>query len=157
MLAHVVTLPADRYTVVDANLIPTGELRPVKGTPFDFTYAPRHRRAHCVQVPGGYDHNWVLNRPPASAAAATVYVSATTGRTHGSDHRPARRAVLHRQLPRRLVDRQGGVRSTASTRGFCLETQHFPDSPNQPKFPNTILKPGETYHTTTSYTFGVRR
>jgi len=79
VLAHVVTIPADRYTVVDAKLIPTGELRPVAGTPFDFR-TPHAIGARIAQVPGGYDHNWVLSNPTGQYSAATVY-EPTTGRT----------------------------------------------------------------------------
>jgi aldose 1-epimerase len=154
VLAHQVTLPADRYTVVDANLIPTGELKPVKGTPFDFTSA--HAIGERIaQVPGGYDHNWVLNQATGQHSAATVY-EPTTGRTmEVTTDEPGVQFYTGNFLDGSLKGKDGVVYGKHA--GFCLETQHFPDSPNQAKFPSTILKPGETYHTTTSYTFGVRK
>ena len=154
VLAHVLTIPADRYTVVDANLIPTGELKPVKGTPFDFT-TPHAIGERIAQVPGGYDHNWVLNNATGQHSAATVY-EPTTGRTlEVTTDKPGVQFYTGNFLDGSLTGKNGTVYGKHA--GFCLETQHFPDSPNQPKFPNTILKPGETYHTTTSYTFGVRK
>ncbi|WP_416139008.1 aldose epimerase family protein [Hymenobacter psoromatis] len=154
VLAHMVTIPADRYTVVDANLIPTGELRPVKGTPFDFT-TPHAIGERIAQVPGGYDHNWVLNQTTGQHSAATVF-EPTTGRTlEVTTDQPGVQFYTGNFLDGTLTGKGGVVYGKHA--GFCLETQHFPDSPNQPKFPSTILKPGETYHTTTSYTFGVRK
>jgi aldose 1-epimerase len=153
VLAHQVTIPADRYTVVDDKLIPTGELKPVKGTPFDFTTA--HAIGERIaQVPGGYDHNWVLNQASGQHSAATVY-EPTTGRTmEVTTDEPGVQFYTGNFLDGSLKGKNGVVYGKHA--GFCLETQHFPDSPNQPKFPSTILKPGQTYHTTTSYTFGVR-
>jgi aldose 1-epimerase len=154
VLAHQVTIPADRYTVVDDKLIPTGELKPVKGTPFDFT-TPHAIGERIAQVPGGYDHNWVLNQATGQHSAATVY-EPTTGRTmEVTTDEPGVQFYTGNFLDGSLKGKDGVVYGKHA--GFCLETQHFPDSPNQPKFPSTILKPGETYHTTTSYTFGVRK
>ena len=154
VLAHQVTIPADRYTVVDATLIPTGELKPVKGTPFDFT-TPHAIGERIAQVPGGYDHNWVLNQATGQHSAATVY-EPTTGRTmEVTTDEPGVQFYTGNFLDGTLKGKNGVVYGKHA--GFCLETQHFPDSPNQPKFPSTILKPGQTYHTTTSYTFGVRK
>ena len=154
VLAHQVTIPADRYTVVDAQLIPTGELRPVKGTPFDFT-ASHAIGERIGQVPGGYDHNWVLNQASGQHVAATVY-EPTTGRTmQVTTDQPGVQFYTGNFLDGTLTGHGGTTYGKHA--GFCLETQHFPDSPNQPKFPSTILKPGETYHTTTTYTFGVRK
>jgi len=154
VLAHQVTIPADRYTVVDANLIPTGELKPVKGTPFDFT-TPHAIGERIAQVPGGYDHNWALNQTTGQHSAATVY-EPTTGRTlEVTTDEPGVQFYTGNFLDGSLKGKDGVVYGKHA--GFCLETQHFPDSPNQPKFPSTILKPGQTYHTTTSYTFGVRK
>lgn len=154
VLAHQVTIPADRYTVVDDKLIPTGELKPVKGTPFDFT-TPHAIGERIAQVPGGYDHNWVLNQATGQHSAATVY-EPTTGRTmEVTTDEPGVQFYTGNFLDGSLKGKGGVVYGKHA--GFCLETQHFPDSPNQPKFPSTILKPGQTYHTTTSYTFGVRK
>ncbi|MFD1875083.1 aldose epimerase family protein [Hymenobacter bucti] len=154
VLAHQVTIPADRYTVVDDKLIPTGELKAVKGTPFDFTSA--HAIGERIaQVPGGYDHNWVLNQATGKHSAATVY-EPTTGRTmEVTTDEPGVQFYTGNFLDGSLKGKDSVVYGKHA--GFCLETQHFPDSPNQKEFPSTILKPGETYHTTTSYTFGVRK
>lgn len=154
ILGHEVTLPADRYTVVDATLIPTGELRPVKGTPFDFT-APHTIGERIAQVPGGYDHNWVLNGAAGQHAAATVY-EPISGRTlEVSTDEPGMQFYTGNFLDGTLTGKGGTV--YGKNAGFCLETQHFPDSPNQPKFPSTVLKPGETYRSSSTYTFGVRK
>ncbi|WP_054413596.1 aldose epimerase family protein [Hymenobacter sp. DG25A] len=153
ILGHVVTMPADRYTVVDAGLIPTGELRPVKGTPFDFT-APHAIGERISQVPGGYDHNWVLNETQGLHAAAQVY-EPTTGRTmEVRTTEPGIQFYTGNFLDGTLKGKEGKVYGQHA--GFCLETQHFPDSPNQPAFPNTILQPGEIFKSTTIYQFGVR-
>jgi aldose 1-epimerase len=154
VLGHQVTLPADRYTVVDAGLIPTGELRPVKGTPFDFT-SPHTIGERIGQVPGGYDHNWVLNQASGLHAAASVY-EPTTGRTmEVTTTEPGVQFYTGNFLDGTLKGKGGVVYGKHA--GFCLETQHFPDSPNQPSFPSTILKPGQTLHSTTIYKFGVRQ
>ncbi|WP_375416800.1 aldose epimerase family protein [uncultured Hymenobacter sp.] len=154
---HVLTLNADRYTVVDNTLIPTGELRPVQGTPMDF------RQPHAIgerlakvegPAPGGYDHNWVLNGQ-GMRAVATVY-EPTTGRTMEMlTDQPGVQFYSGNFLDGKLKGKGGTVYNQHY--GFCLETQHFPDSPNQPKFPSTILRPGETFKSTTIYKFGVRK
>ncbi|SFQ24402.1 aldose epimerase family protein [Hymenobacter arizonensis] len=155
ILNHEVTIPADRYTVVDATLIPTGELRPVKGTPFDFT-TPHTIGERIAQVPGGYDHNWVLNNASAKMhAAATVY-EPVSGRTmEVTTDEPGIQFYTGNFLDGTLKGKAGTTYGKHA--GFCLETQHFPDSPNQPKFPNTVLKPGETFRSTSVYKFGVRK
>ncbi|MCI1186711.1 galactose-1-epimerase [Hymenobacter sp. DH14] len=154
ILAHKVTIPADRYTVVDADLIPTGELRPVKGTPFDFT-TPHAIGERIAQVPGGYDHNWVLNNTTGQHSAATVYDPASGRTMEVTTDQPGIQFYTGNFLDGTLKGKGGTVYGKHA--GFCLETQHFPDSPNQPKFPSTVLKPGETYHTVSTYTFGVRK
>jgi len=153
ILSHELTLDADRYTVVDNTLIPTGELRPVQGTPFDF------RQPHTIgeridQVPGGYDHNWALNGS-GMRKVATVY-EPTSGRTMTvTTDQPGIQFYSGNFLNGSITGKGGVVYGKHA--GLALETQHFPDSPNQKSFPNTILKPGETYHTTTEYQFGVRK
>ncbi|UPL51216.1 galactose mutarotase [Hymenobacter sublimis] len=154
ILGHVVTIDADRYNVVDAGLIPTGELRPVKGTPFDFT-TPHAIGERIGQVPGGYDHNWALNQASGMHPAATVY-EPTSGRTMTvQTTEPGLQFYTGNFLDGTLRGKGGTVYGKHA--GFCMETQHFPDSPNQPKFPSTILQPGQTLQSTTTYTFGVRR
>jgi aldose 1-epimerase len=154
ILGHEVTIPADRYTVVDATLIPTGELRAVKGTPFDFT-TPHTIGERIAQVEGGYDHNWVLNSATGQHAAASVY-EPVSGRTmEVTTNQPGVQFYTGNFLDGSLTGKGGTVYGKHA--GFCLETQHFPDSPNQPTFPSTILQPGQTVHTSTSYKFGVRK
>ena len=153
VLAHKLELAADRYTVVDADLIPTGELRPVAGTPFDFT-TPQAIGARIAQVPGGYDHNWVLRGGPGPHPAARVYDPASGRTLTVTTDQPGVQLYSGNFLDGSLVGR-GGV-GYGRHAGFCLETQHFPDSPNQPAFPNTVLRPGETWRSRTAYAFGVR-
>ncbi|RYY14701.1 MAG: galactose mutarotase, partial [Cytophagaceae bacterium] len=156
VLNHEVQLLADRFTPVDSTAIPTGELAPVAGTPFDFT------TAHAIgqrlgQVPGGYDHNWVLaDHPrPAPALAATVH-EPTSGRTLAVyTDQPGVQFYTGNFLDGTLTGQGGTVYGPNA--GFCLETQHFPDSPNQPSFPSTVLRPGETFRSVTEYRFGVRK
>ena len=151
VLSHEITLAADRYTVVDATLIPTGELRPVAGTPFDFT-AAHAIGARIAQVPGGYDHNFVLN--PAGPAARVF--DPASGRTlEVTTDQPGIQLYTGNLLDGSLTGKGGTVYGPHA--GFCLETQHFPDSPNQPGFPSTILRPGEVFQSTTIYQFGVRK
>ncbi|MDQ2771785.1 MAG: galactose mutarotase [Bacteroidota bacterium] len=151
ILAHEVTLPADRYTVVDATQIPTGELRPVAGTAFDFR-TPHAIGERIGQVPGGYDHNWVLHQAAGPHPAATVY-DPVSGRTlHVATDQPGVQFYTGNFLDGTLTGKGGTVYGQHA--GFCLETQHFPDSPNQPAFPNTILRPGETFHSRSTYQFG---
>lgn len=161
ILDHMLTINADRFTPVDAGLIPTGELRPVAGTPFDF------RQPHAIgerinsddeqiKLGRGYDHNWVLNRAGTGLETAARVSDPKSGRVlevlttepaiqfytgnflDGSFHGKGGKAYQHRGA-------------------LCLETQHYPDSPNHPDFPSTVLKPGQTYDTTTVFRFTVQK
>jgi aldose 1-epimerase len=155
VLDHELHLLADRYTVVDDTAIPTGELRAVVGTPFDFT-TPYTIGARIGQVLGGYDHNWVLadGLRPQPALAAEVY-GPLSGRTmRVRTDQPGVQFYAGNFLDG-SVRGHGGV-AYGPNYGFALETQHFPDSPNQPSFPSTVLRPGETFRSTTEYEFGVR-
>ena len=152
VLDHEVMLAADRYTVVDENQIPTGELRPVSGTPFDFR-RPHAIGARIARVPGGYDHNWVLNQPLGPAPAATVYDPASGRTLTVLTDQPGVQFYTGNFLDGSLQGK-GGV-AYGPYAGLCLETQHFPDSPNQPGFPGTILRPGDTFRSTSRYQFGV--
>ena len=160
ILQHRLTLHADLYTPTDAGQIPTGEIAPVAGTPFDFRTATaigaridadheQIRRGH------GYDHNFVINgfdpsKAPVLHSTARV-VDPASGRTLDvATTEPGVQFYAGNNLD---TAANGFGRRTA----FCLETQHFPDSPNHPGFPSTILRPGETYRSTTVYTFGVTR
>ncbi|UOR03715.1 galactose mutarotase [Hymenobacter aerilatus] len=154
VLAHQVMIPADRYTVVNDQLIPTGELRPVKGTPFDFK-TPHAIGERIAQVPGGYDHNWALNNPSGMHQAASVY-EPTTGRTlEVTTTEPGVQFYTGNFLDGTLTGKNNVT--YGKNAGFCLETQHFPDSPNQADFPSTTLKPGDTLQSTTIFKFGVRK
>jgi galactose mutarotase-like enzyme len=160
VLGHEVEISADRFTPVDATLIPTGALTPVAGTPFDFR-TPVALGARIEQpdaqlrAGGGYDHNFVLNRPgPGLFLAARVF-EPTTGRTlEVRTTEPGLQLYSGNFLDGTITGKGG--RGYARRSGLCLETQHFPDSPNHPDFPTTILRPGERYRSRTVYTFGVR-
>jgi galactose mutarotase-like enzyme len=160
VLGHELEISADHFTPVDATLIPTGALTPVAGTPFDFrTPAPLGARIEQadgqLRAGGGYDHNFVLNRPgPGLFLAARVF-EPTTGRTlEVRTTEPGLQLYSGNFLDGTITGKAGHV--YARRYGVCLETQHFPDSPNHPDFPSTILRPGEQYRSRTVYTFGVR-
>jgi aldose 1-epimerase len=161
ILQHSLTINADRYTPVDGTLIPTGELAAVKGTPFDFTTATaigaRINDSHPQLKNGqGYDHNFVLNRTGSDLSLAARVVEPTSGRTlEVSTTEPGVQFYAGNFLDGKLTGKSG--RAYPRRSGFCLETQHFPDSPNKPQFPSTILKPGEQYNSKTVFTFGVAR
>jgi aldose 1-epimerase len=157
ILGHELTFKAAKFTPVNVGLIPTGELRPVKGTPLDFTTA--HAIGERVdsmdeqmKFGGGYDHNWVLDsQSGALALAATVY-EPTTGRTMAVlTTEPGLQFYCGNFLDGKLTGKSG--KPYQFRNGFCLETQHYPDSPNQPSFPSTILQPGQTLKSTTVYRF----
>lgn len=155
-LDHVLTINADRYTVVDESLIPTGELRPVEGTVMDFR-TPQAIGARVEQVEGGgYDHNYVLaDQSENMKLAATVY-EPTSGRVmEVSTTEPGIQFYSGNFLDGTITG--SGNKKYVHRYGFALETQHFPDTPNQPSFPTTLLQPGETYETTTVYKFSVRK
>jgi aldose 1-epimerase len=152
ILNHEVMLNADRYTIVNDNLIPTGQLPPVKGTPMDFTTAKRIGK-DLAAVKGGYDHNFVIKKTgDEMALAARVYDSASGRVLEVHTTQPGIQFYTGNFLDGTLTGTRSGARYVKHA-GFCLETQHFPDSPNQPDFPSTILKPGQTYHETTSFKF----
>ncbi len=157
ILEHELMLNADRFTPIDAGLIPTGELRPVKGTPMDFT-RPTRIGAHISQDDEqlryglGYDHNFVLNRTGEGLSLAARVYEATTGRVlevHTTE--PGVQFYSGNFLNGSNVGKGG--RAYKHRCGFCLETQHFPDSPNKPEFPSVVLRPGQRYQTTTVYRF----
>ena len=158
ILDHVLMLNASRYTPVDDNAIPTGEVAPVSGTPFDFRRAmamgARIRSGHPQTVRGhGYDHNFVIDRPDGEAMALAAWVhEPTRGRVLETfTTEPGVQFYAGNFLDATLVGRNGRVYRQSD--GFCLETQHFPDSPNQPEFPSTVLRPGEEFRSTTVYRF----
>ena len=159
---HILMMPADRYTPVGATLIPTGELAPVAGTPFDFrtpkAIAGGQRSNHPQIAFGrGYDHNWVLSRPSPDdrslMLAARVYDPPSGRVMEVWTTEPGIQFYAGNFLNGSLYGPSG--RSYRQGDGLALETQHFPDSPNQPAFPSTLLRPGEEYRTTTVLKFAV--
>ncbi len=149
ILNHTLMIDADHYTPVDTSLIPTGEIKSVKGTPFDFTTAKKIGR-DIDQVPGGYDHNWVLNKKDSSLQKVAELTDSVSGRTMDVyTTQPGLQFYTGNFLDGTFINR-GGTPLKLHT-ALCLETQHFPDSPNKPNFPTTILQPGERYHSVTMY------
>ena len=154
--SHEVMIAAAKYNVVDSTLIPTGELRDVKGTPFDFTTAKPIGKDLVAAggKPIGYDHNFILDTKGIKDVAVRV-VEPTSGRImEVYTDQPGVQFYTGNFLDGTITGKSGKVYQQYS--GFCLETQHFPDSPNQAAFPTTILKPGDKYHTTTIYKFAVK-
>jgi len=160
VLGHELLVNAARFTAVDESLIPTGHLRDVEGTPFDFRrLTPIGARIDAddaqLRYGGGYDHNWVLNGEPGSVRLAARAYEPMTGRmleVHTTE--PGVQFYAGNMMPPQMSGRDGRVYVRRG--GFCLETQHYPDSPNQPTFPSTVLRPGQVYHTTTTFTFTAR-
>ncbi len=157
ILAHELFIDADIFTHVDQSLIPTGDLQPVTGTPLDFTQSTRigsrinvpHEQLLRAQ---GYDHNWVLNKPSGELGLAAKVCEPRTGITmaiHTTE--PGLQFYSGNFMANRINGKNGQIYNHRS--GFCLETQHFPDSPNQPCFPSTILNPNQIYSQTTIYAF----
>jgi aldose 1-epimerase len=161
ILGTQLTIEADKFTPVDSGLIPTGELRDVTGTPFDFRKATAigaRIEAHDEQIKlgGGYDHNFVLRRKTGDVMSqAARAAEPTTGRVlEVWTTEPGIQLYTGNFLDG--VRGKGGVSYTKRS-AFCLETQHYPDSPNQPKFPSVVLKPVGRYQTTTIYKFSTEK
>lgn len=158
---HILQIMADYYTPVDSGLIPTGEIAPVEGTPMDFrTPTPIGARVdedfEQLKFGKGYDHNWVLNQAENDLNFAAKVVEPTTGRTlEVYTNEPGLQFYGGNFLDGSDKGRGGKVFSHRSA--LCLETQHFPDSPNHPEFPSTILEPGEEYYSICIYKFGVEQ
>ncbi|AHM62991.1 aldose 1-epimerase [Flammeovirgaceae bacterium 311] len=159
ILDHQVMISADKFVPVDGDLIPTGQLQDVAGTPMDFSKPiPVGQNINSdheqIRLGGGYDHTWVLGEPGEMKLAATVY-EPTTGRymeVHTTE--PGVQFYTGNFLKGQLVGK--GDVAYQYRYGLCLETQHFPDSPNQPDFPSVELRPGETYTTKTVHKFAVK-
>jgi len=158
ILGHLLTIEADKFTPVDSGLIPTGELRDVAGTPFDFRKpiaigARIGQDDEQLKLGGGYDHNFVLRRSAGSGESiAARVVEPTSGRVlEVWTTEPGVQFYTGNFLDGKSAGKGGATYPKRSA--FCLETQHFPDSPNQPKFPSVALSPGERYHTITTYKF----
>jgi aldose 1-epimerase len=157
ILGHIVTLNADRFTPVDAGLIPTGELRAVSGTPFDFRKATAvgariEQNDEQLKLGKGYDHNWVLDQNGAAPSLAARVEEPSSGRVlEAFTDQPGVQFYTGNSLDGSIKGKGGKPYGRFS--GLCLETQHFPDSPNKPGFPSTVLKPGQAFHSTTIYRF----
>jgi aldose 1-epimerase len=161
ILGHRVTIDAESYTPVDAGSIPIGEIAPVAGTPFDFRQetaigARIDADNDQLRIGTGYDHNFVLRRTSPGLVRAVRVVDPASGRTMDvSTTEPGVQFYTGNKLDGSYNGKSGhgyGKRSA-----FCLETQHFPDSPNKPAFPSTVLRPGQEYRSTTVYAFGLAR
>jgi aldose 1-epimerase len=157
ILGHEVTLLSDQYTPVNKVLIPTGQLPSVEGTPFDFrkstTIGARiGENNEQLKIAGGYDHNWVLRGHAGEVKTAARVYEPVSGRVLTvTTTEPGVQFYTGNFLDGAKFGKAG--ESHAKNTGFCLETQHYPDSPNQPAFPSTLLKPGETRHSATTFTF----
>jgi aldose 1-epimerase len=153
ILNHTLMIDANNYTPVDSTLIPTGEIKSVSGTPFDFT-RPKKIGTDINDVKGGYDHNFVLNKKNSSLQLAAVLSDSLSGRKlEVFTTEPGLQFYTGNFLDGKFIN-HGGKPINLRT-ALCMETQHFPDSPNKPKFPSTILKPGEKYHSITKYKFSL--
>ena len=151
ILSHELMLTADKFTPVDKGLIPTGEIRSVKDTPMDFT-KPMAVGLRIAQVPGGYDHNYVLNSGGGSMALCAKVYEPTSGRVMEIySVEPGIQFYSGNFLDGTITGKAGKVYKKHY--GFCLETQHFPDSPNKPDFPTVVLNPGRKYTTETVHKF----
>ena len=162
ILGHLLTIEADKFTPVDSGLIPTGELRDVAGTPFDFRNSTAigariSQDDEQLKLGGGYDHNFVLRRSAGSSESlAARVVEPTSGRVlEVWTTEPGVQFYTGNFLDGKSAGKGGATYPKRSA--FCLETQHFPDSPNQPKFPSVALNPGERYHTITTYKFSAEK
>jgi len=159
ILDHVLMINADKYTPVDSTLIPTGELQPVDGTPFDFR-TPTAIGARIGQdneqlkFGNGYDHNWVINDNTGAIRLMARVYEPTSGRVlEVLSSEPGLQFYTGNFLDGTLKGKGGWIYQFRNA--FCMEPQHFPDSPNQPNFPSVVLKPGTVYHNTIIYRFSV--
>lgn len=159
ILDHVVYMPADHYTPVDETLITTGEIAPVDGTPFDFrkptTIGARINQDHPqLKFGRGYDHNWVYNKRIGELTLMARVSEPSSGRVMEVwSTEPGMQFYSGNFLDGTIVGKGGQVYKFRSA--FCMEPQHYPDSPNKPNFPSVVLRPGETYKNTIIYKFGV--
>jgi len=160
ILDHELTLVADKMLPVDAGLIPTGELTPVAGTPFDFTTPHKigervNAEDEQIKFGGGYDHCWVLNNQDGDMAIAAVLHDPKSGRVMEiATDQPGIQFYCGNFLDGSVTGKCGIVYQHRT--GLCLETQHYPDSPNKPDFPSVVLKPGETYKHSMAHGFSVK-
>jgi len=154
ILGHELMLNADKYTVVDKGLIPTGEIKSVKDSPMDFTKAMTIG-SRIDKVEGGYDHNYVLNSGGGALALCARVYEPKSGRVmEVYTTEPGIQLYTGNFLDGSITGKAGKVYKKHY--GFCLETQHFPDSPNKPSFPPVVLNAGEKYTTVTVYKFSTK-
>ena len=160
ILAHTLTLEASKFVPVDAGLIPTGEIKPVKGTPFDFLHptvigSRINDNDPQIKIGKGYDHCYVFDKPLGSYAhVGTLYDSASGRQMDLFTSEPGTQIYTGNFLDGSVTGKFNTV--YAQRYAVCLETQHFPDSPNRPEFPTVVLKPGEVYKTRTTYQFSAK-
>lgn len=160
ILNHELMINADNFTPVDEGLITTGEIKPVKGTPMDFTKPAKigsriDANFDQLKYGGGYDHNWVLNKKGDEMSLAAKVDEPTTGRVMEIwTVEPGVQFYAGNFLDGTITGKDG--KAYKHRYGFCLETQHYPDSPNKPNFPSVVLRPGEVYKTTTIHKFSVQ-
>lgn len=161
ILGESLMIDADKYTPVNSTLIPTGQLAPVAGTPFDFTHpeaigARINDSNEQLKLAHGYDHNFVLRGTPGELRPAAQVYDPQSGRVLSVETtEPGVQFYSGNFLDGSVTGRSGAKYEFRN--GFCLETQHFPDSPNHPNFPTTELKPGQTFHSVTTWTFTTRK
>jgi aldose 1-epimerase len=157
ILGHEVMLVSDRFTPVDSTLIPTGELRPVEGTPFDFNEpTPIGARINAanqqIEYGGGYDHNWVIKKPRGILGLMARVHEPGTGRVmEVLSTEPGLQFYSGNFLDGTITGKGGWTYQHRN--GFCMEPQHYPDSPNKAYFPSTVLRPGDVYQNTIIYRF----
>ncbi len=160
ILDHELSIDADKITETDTNMIPTGKLVNISNTPFDFRKATaigsRINAPHeQLKFGRGYDHNWIINNWDQSLrSVATLYAPATGRMMETLTTEPGIQVYTANWLTPEVIGKKG--RPSSSRQAVCLETQHFPDSPNQPSFPSVLLKPGEKYTQQTVYRFSVK-
>ena len=160
ILNHQVQIYADKFTPVDANLIPTGQLRSLDGSPLDFRRAEKigariKNDDEQLKLGNGYDHNYVLNKPAGQLGLAARVYEETSGRLMEVwTTEPGMQFYSGNFLDGTITGKAGWTYQFRN--GFCMEPQHFPDSPNHPEFPTTVLKPGQVYKNTIMYKFSVR-
>jgi len=159
-LGHIVEMPADRFTPVDSTLIPTGELQPVAGTPLDFRSptaigARINQNDEQLKFGGGYDHNWVFKKTIGELTMLARVSEPTSGRVMEVwSTEPGLQFYTGNFLDGTITGKGGWVYQHRNA--FCMEPQHYPDSPNQPKFPSVVLRPGQVYKNTIIYRFATR-
>jgi aldose 1-epimerase len=161
VLNHQVLIEADQFTPIDSALIPTGEWRAVDGTPFDFRKATNigariNNDDEQLKFAHGYDHNWILSKPPGKLDLAASVYEPTSGRVlEVFTTEPGMQFYTGNFLNGSITGKGGWAYQFRN--GFCLEPQHFPDAANHPEFPSIILRPGEEYHNTIIYRVSVRK